>query len=131
MKKSGILNSQLSRVVSQMGHTDGICIGDAGLPVPCGTERIDLAVLPGVPSFLQVVDSLLQELQVEKVVLAQEIKTNNPDIHQEIIRRLPNADVVYVSHEEFKSLTKDCKAVIRTGEFSPYANVVLKSGVVF
>ena len=44
MKRNGILNSDISRVLSYLGHTDQICIGDCGLPIPDETERIDLAL---------------------------------------------------------------------------------------
>lgn len=131
MKKGRILNPQLSHVVASMGHTDGIVVADCGLPIPKGVERIDLAVSEGVPGFLQVLDVLLTELQVEKLVLAEEIKVNNPHILKEIIRRLEGVEIEWVSHEDFKVMTSECKAVVRTGECSPYANVILKSGVIF
>ena len=54
MKKNGILNSDISRVLSYMGHTDQIAVGDCGLPIPEETERIDLALKFGVPGFIDV-----------------------------------------------------------------------------
>ena len=58
MKRQGILNSDISRVLSYMGHTDTICIGDCGLPIPDETERIDLAVKFGQPSFMDVLEEV-------------------------------------------------------------------------
>ena len=58
MKQQGILNSDISRVLSYMGHTDTICIGDCGLPIPDETERIDLAVKFGQPSFMDVLEEV-------------------------------------------------------------------------
>lgn len=131
MKKGKLLNSRISAVISEMGHTDTIVIADAGLPIPNGVERIDLAVNAGLPDFLSVLQTVLSELEVEKYTLANEINFKNPTVEKKIKELLPEAEDFYVSHEDFKKLTKNAKAVIRTGECSPYANIILHSGVVF
>ncbi|MGD9807147.1 MAG: D-ribose pyranase [Deferribacterales bacterium] len=131
MKKGKLLNSRISAVIAEMGHTDMIVIADAGLPIPDGVERIDLAVCKGLPDFLSVLENVVSELQVEKYTLANEINFNNPSIEKAVKKQLKGAEDHYVSHEDFKELTKKAKAVIRTGECTPYANVILHSGVVF
>lgn len=137
MKRHGILNSDISRVLSYMGHTDQICIGDCGLPIPDETERIDLAVKFGVPAFMDVLKEVAGDMKIEKIFLAEEIKTNNPVILNEIETYFANPEtgfmleIVYISHKELKEMTKECKAVIRTGETSPYANIILQSGCIF
>lgn len=139
MKKGKLLNSELSRVISRLGHTDKLAIGDAGLPIPDSVERIDLALVAGVPSFMQVVEAITYEMQVEKVILASEIAQANPTVHQQFLSHIQllekqqgnSISIEYVSHQEFKADNADCKAVIRTGEYSPYANVILCAGVVF
>jgi len=129
MKKTKMINSELSYVISQMGHTDSLTIGDCGLPIPSQTKRIDLALTLNVPTFIQTLDVILEELCVEEAIIATEIKEINPEVYKAIKKRVSNLQEV--SHEEFKVLTKDSKAVVRTGECSPYANIILKSGVVF
>lgn len=131
MKKNGILNSEISRVISYMGHTDQITIGDCGLPIPSDVERIDLSVILGVPSFIDVLDAMIQDFKVEKIFLAEEIKSKNPSQNEEILKRFEGIEVVYISHEELKQMTQGSKAVIRTGEASPYSNIILQSGVIF
>lgn len=135
MKKNGILNSDISGVLSYMGHTDRICIADCGLPVPDGITRIDLALKFGVPSFSETLQTVADDMKIEKIILASEIKDLNPSLHEEILRYFEkeggNPEVTYVAHDEFKRLTADCKAVIRTGENTPYANVILQSGCIF
>lgn len=131
MKKTTLLNSQISSVIAEMGHTQTLTIGDAGLPVPFGTDRIDLALVKGIPSFLDVLDAVLTELCVERIVLAEEIRTVNPEMEAEILKRFPGIQVDYVPHEEFKEQTEDSMAVIRTGETRSYSNVILVSGVTF
>lgn len=131
MKKNGILNSDISRVLSYMGHTDKICIGDCGLPIPEETERIDLAVTLGIPSFIEVLKNVALDMKIEKIYLAEEIKDNNPEILNAIIAMIPNVAVEFINHEDFKHMTRECKAVVRTGENSPYANIILQSACIF
>ncbi len=86
MKVGGILNADISRVLSYMGHTDRLCIGDCGLPIPEETERIDLALKFGTPSFMEVLKEIGADMKVEKIILAVEIKSQNPTVHSEILK---------------------------------------------
>lgn len=135
MKKTGILNSDISRVLSYMGHTDTLGIGDCGLPIPSETERIDLSVRFGVPSFIDVLGEISEDMVYQKIILAEEIKQNNPDILAQIQNLVNKKDadieIVFVSHSELKEKTKKCKAVVRTGEVTPYANIILEAGCCF
>lgn len=131
MKKTKVINSDLSRVISQMGHFDTLAIGDAGMPVPFDCEKIDLAVTNGVPSFMDVLTNVLEELEVQRIFLAEEIKEHNPAIEAQILEVLPDVDVVYIPHEQMKKDLSKAHAFVRTGEMTPYANIILESGVVF
>ncbi|GED02689.1 D-ribose pyranase [Bacillus atrophaeus] len=131
MKKHGILNSHLAKILADLGHTDKIVIADAGLPVPDSVLKIDLSLKPGVPGFKDVTELLAEEMVVEKVTAASEIKTANPQIANFIENQFKKQPVEYLSHEEFKQLTKEAKAIIRTGEVTPYANCILQAGVIF
>ena len=138
MKRHGILNSNISRVLSAMGHTDRIAIADCGLPVPEGRERIDLAVTFGNPRFTDVLKAVSNDMKIEAVVLAEEIKEQNPQILEEIQELFASLEtgfkpekVEFVPHTRFKEMTKECWAVIRTGETTPYANIILQSGCIF
>ncbi|BET64413.1 D-ribose pyranase [Yersinia pseudotuberculosis] len=139
MKKGVLLNADISAVISRLGHTDQIVIGDAGLPIPATTTRIDLALTRGVPGVLQVVDVVTQEMQVENAYLAEEIVKNNLQLHEALLVLLTQLEqqqgnqiaLRYISHEAFKEQTKQSRAVIRSGECSPFANIILGSGVTF
>ncbi|MDL5143176.1 D-ribose pyranase [Bacillus atrophaeus] len=131
MKKHGILNSHLAKILADLGHTDKIVIADAGLPVPDSVLKIDLSLKPGIPGFKDVTELLREEMVVEKVTAASEIKTANPQIANFIENQFKKQPVEYLSHEEFKQLTKEAKAIIRTGEVTPYANCILQAGVIF
>ena len=131
MKKSKVINSDISRVIAQMGHFDKLSIGDAGMPVPPTTEKIDLAVDNGIPSFMEVLNNVLEELEVQRIYLAEEIKTENPAMLEAIQKRLPNTPISFIPHSEMKQELNNVHAFIRTGEMTPYANILLESGVVF
>ena len=133
MKRAGILNSDISRVLSYLGHTDTICIGDCGLPIPDEVERIDLALCFGEPTFMRTLEIVAADMKIERIVLAEEIKTQNPTVLAQIEKLFEgqNVEVEYVPHTQFKVLTHDCKAVIRTGETTPFANIILQSGCIF
>ena len=139
MKKTTLLNSHLSALVARVGHTDDIVLADAGLPIPAGPQRIDLAVSPGLPGLLPVLSALLTELQLESVILAQEMITASPQMHQLLLAHIAEAAtaqgkeiaVSYISHEQFKQDNARAKAVVRTGECTPYANLILRCGVPF
>ncbi|MDO6654909.1 D-ribose pyranase [Anaerobacillus sp. 1_MG-2023] len=130
MKRRGMLNSHISKVLADLGHTDQIVIADAGLPVPAGVKKIDLALKPGMPAFTDVVNELLNEMVVERVTLAKEIEGNQKVYHW-LKGKLQDTEQDYVDHEVFKEKTKQAKVVIRTGETTPYANCILHSGVIF
>lgn len=135
MKKHGILNSSISKVLADLGHTDQITIGDCGLPIPASVEKIDLALALGSPSFDQVFELVLEDMKVEKVFLAAEIKEKNPEMLAKIEMLLdhedPSIEIVWISHEQFKQQSHHSRAIIRTGEASPYSNIILQSAVVF
>lgn len=126
-------------MIARLGHTDSIVLGDAGLPIPEGPQRIDLALTPGIPSFLQVAQAVTSEMQVESAIMAQEIRQHNPQRHSELLALLDvlqqqqgnTISIRYISHEQFKQQAQCSQATIRSGEITPYANVILVAGVTF
>jgi D-ribose pyranase len=131
MKKIGIINGPISAVIASLGHTDTVVIADAGLPVPSGPERIDLALSAGLPAFLDTLRVVLTEMQVERAVVASEMLEVSPTVYQAIKALLGETPIDTLPHESFKQETRSARAVIRTGEFTPYANIILVAGVVF
>lgn len=131
MKHRGVLHPGLARTLSELGHGERIALADAGLPIPATTPRIDLAFAPGQPPLLQVLDAVLSELHVEAYVVAEESRVQAPWLLEALAQRLPDAELIVVSHEELKVAAGHARAVVRSGEFRPYANVLLQSGVNF
>lgn len=131
MKGQGILNAQLIREIAAVGHTQTITIGDAGLPIPQGTKVIDLAVVKGVPSFVDVLQAVCSELVVESYVYAVEADTANPEIVKAMRCIMQDMPFQAVPHETLKEMSRQSNVIIRTGECTSYANVVLVAGVNF
>ncbi|VRB55898.1 D-ribose pyranase [Streptococcus pneumoniae] len=131
MKKYGILNSNIAKLADDLGHMDWVCIGYLGLPVPKGVDKIDLALRKGSPSFLEVLKEYSDHVLIEKIFLAEEIKEQNTEQWQAVLDLLgSNIIIEYISHEELKAMNTKVKAVIRTGEDTPYSNIILQSGVI-
>ncbi len=131
MKKQGILHQGISTLVASMGHTDTLVVADAGLPISEMVWRLDLALTEGVPSFLQTVQVILQELEVQEAIIAEEMAAKSPKLFQQLRELLGDIPISQVPHEELKERTQEAKGIVRTGEFTPYANVILVAGVVF
>lgn len=131
MKKTGTLNQPLSSVIASMGHMDSLVIADAGLPIPSETQRIDLALTDGVPGFIETVRVVLTELEVEHAIIADEMLTTSPHLHTALMELLGDIPIENMAHERFKEKTSSARAIVRTGEFTPFANIILVSGVVF
>jgi D-ribose pyranase len=131
VKKIGILNQPISSVIAGLGHKDTLVIADAGLSIPRETHRIDLALVEGIPAFLDTLRAVLTEMQVERAVVAEELLEASPDVYEAIKRLLGDVPIDTVSHSVLKGHMGSACAVIRTGEFTPYANIILVAGVVF
>ncbi len=132
MKKNGILQPELLKLIAESGHTDEIVVTDAGLPLPESVNtKIDLALTKDMVPFLVALDQVLNEFSVEKIILASEIKEVSPQMGEEILKRFPEISVEYISHIEFKERTKRARGLVRSGEHTPYANVILVGGVVY
>ncbi|AYX89765.1 D-ribose pyranase [Staphylococcus cohnii] len=129
MYKTGILNSEISKVLSDLGHTDTIIIADCGLPIPDGVKKIDLALTFGHPSFEEVFNLVKAHMKIEQLTIANEMIKQNSALYVKLLAE--NIDMVTESHEKLKMYSKDVKAIIRTGEATPYANAILSSGVLF
>ena len=129
MRRGGIMNAQLAGAIARLGHTDLVVVCDVGFPIPTGPEVVDLAFVPGVPPFERVLSGLLEELVVEGATAAEEVVENNARVYDLLLSGLPELELVL--HEDLKRHSRDARLVVRTGENTPYANVVLRCGVAF
>lgn len=128
MKKSGLLNPNLSRAIARLGHTDAFVIADCGLPIPADVPVIDLALVFGIPRFADVLGAILEEVVVEGFTIASEA---GQDVRNLLKQRVPGEAIAEVPHEEFKKLVAGAAFVVRTGETTTYANALVRCGVPF
>ena len=131
MKKIGILNRDISRIVAETGHYDGVVVCDAGFPIPKGVPCIDLSLHFGSPTVLEVLRELAVELPVELFYYASEILDVEPNREAQVREIFPDAQPVTMSHAEFKHLAAKANAVIRTGDTLSYSNVLVVTGVTY
>jgi len=129
MRIDGIWHPRLAQLVTAIGHGELIVVADAGLPVPPGVEPIDLLWRRGEPPLLPVVEALLAECVVEAATVAHELV--DVELSAGLTHLLGRIPTWTVSHEHLKHLTASARAIVRTGEAVPYANVVLRAGVGF
>lgn len=129
MRRSGLWHPRLVQLVVGLGHGDELIVADPGLSVPVGVETIDLVWSRGEPGFIPVVRAILAELVVEHATVATELSDEKVlrDLHDE----LGDTPLTRVPHKDLKAATVTARAVVRTGEDTPYANVVLRAGVPF
>jgi D-ribose pyranase len=126
MKKSGLLNPELLAAIGELGHTDEFAVCDGGFPIPDGLPRIDLAYKPGMAPFLDVLEAIMDEVVAEGAVIAEEASA---EVAGNIEKLVGTAE--RIPHDELKDRSYGVKFVVRTGEFTPYSNVIVICGVPF
>jgi len=129
MKEVGILNSRIAKIISEQGHGDLLMVVDAGFAIPKGIEVVDISLSENTPMVLEVLDELKKFYSVEKMILAQQTKNANPVFASKVSSVWgEDMDVEVIEHLELKKKAKEVKAIIRTGDFTAYGNVILVSG---
>ena len=56
------------------------------------------------------------------------MKEYNPEIEAHMEEKLPEAEDKFVPFDDLRKLGKHCRFAIRTGEATPHANVILRTG---
>ncbi len=133
MKKHGILHAQLSYVIANLGHGDMLVVCDSGFPIPYDKEKIDLALAAGIPSFEQVLKLLMAEVKVEKAIVAKETSERSPHMQNIMQDALAGIEMETISHERFKQIGWETTNItfVRSGEQTPFSNLILVAGVTF
>jgi D-ribose pyranase len=133
MKKNGILNPRLSYILASMGHTNKLVICDAGFPIPRQAECVDLSLVANIPRFMDTLKAVLSELKIEGAIIAEEMLEKSPHMYETVRAALPAVEIQNVTHAQFKQITRRDNdiAFVRTGEITPFANIILISGVTF
>ena len=129
MKETGILNIDISDALAHLGHMDELIVCDAGFPIPAGIRTIDVSIKANQPTTLEVLAEILNHFSVEKIVLAEESQQHSPTMFARLTGLFDkDVTVETMPRTAFKIRAKGVKAVIRTGDFTAYSNILLVSG---
>ena len=129
MKETGAINRGIDAAISKQGHGDLLMVTDAGFAIPLGVEVIDLSLDENKPMVLEVLEMLKKYFSVEKMIMANETKNISPTLFSNISKAFGDGvPVETIEHSALKEMSKTVKAVIRTGDFTAYGNVILVSG---
>jgi len=129
MKETGFLNRDITDIISMMGHMDEMIVCDAGFPIPLGIPTVDISLAKDKPTVLELLEELLKHFSVEKIIMANQTKETSPSRFEAIVNMFDkDMPVETMDHSDFKQRSHSVKAVIRTGDFTAYSNVLLISG---
>jgi D-ribose pyranase len=129
MKETGLLNTEVSDVISHLGHMDELIVCDAGFPIPLGIRTVDISLKVNQPTTLEVLSEILQHFSVEKIILAEETQKHSPSMFAQLTGLFDKSVAVEtMPHTDFKLRSRGVKAIVRTGDFTAYSNILLVSG---
>ena len=129
MKEVGIVNRELARVLSEQGHGDLLMVVDAGFAIPKNADVVDISLTENCPMVIDTLKELKKFFSVEKLIFANDTSDVSPTLFSKITELFgTDVPVEMVTHPQIKELSHKVKAVIRTGDFTAYANVILVSG---
>jgi D-ribose pyranase len=125
----GILNPQLLSLLARVRHTNTLVIADRGFPFWAMLETVDLSLVDGVPTVLQVLAAVRQNFVVGEAYMAEEfLKVNPAATRKAYAAALSGVRVAHEPHVDFKRRVPGAIGLIRSGDTVQYANMILVSG---
>jgi D-ribose pyranase len=129
MLAQGILNPQLLSLLARVRHTNTLVIADRGFPFWPMIETVDLSLVDGVPTVLQVLSAVRRNFVVGEVYMAEEFAgANTGATRGAFAAALKGTRVVREPHVEFKRRVPGAIGLVRSGDTVQYANMILVSG---
>ena len=127
----GILNPQINSLLARVRHTNMLVIADRGFPFWPSIETVDISLVDNIPTVLQVFEAIRANFDIGKIIMAEEfIQANNADVNKLFAAAISPIPHQYVAHTELKRLVPAAIGLIRTGDTTQYANMILISGPV-
>jgi D-ribose pyranase len=128
MLKSGILNPAINSLLSRVRHTNTLVIADRGFPFWPEIETVDISLVDDIPRVLDVLRAIQQNFVIGAAIMAEEFRSANGVETQNIFARaLPDIDITYEPHVEFKKRVPKAIGLIRTADTTQYANIIIQS----
>jgi D-ribose pyranase len=128
MLAQGILNPHLLSLLARVRHTNMLVIADRGFPFWPMIETVDLSLVDGVPTVLQVLAAVRQNFVVGEAYMAEEfLQVNSAATRKAYAAALRGAKVAHEPHVDFKKRVPGAIGLIRSGDTVQYANMILVS----
>lgn len=128
MIRTGILNPAINSLLARVRHTNILVIADRGFPYWPQIETVDISLIDDVPRVLEVLRAVLANFHAGKAFMAAEFQSANTEATVEGFRAaLADVPLSFESHIEFKKRVPLAIGLIRTGDTTQYANIILES----
>lgn len=128
MLKSGVLNPALLSLLARVRHTNTLVISDRGFPFWPQIETVDISLIDGIPTVLDVLRAIRPGFVIGRAFMAEEfLKNNNAETRSAFEHALSGISITHESHVQFKERVPRCIGLIRTGDTIQYANMILES----
>lgn len=127
MLRSGILNPRILELVARIRHTNTLVIADRGFPYWPQIETVDISLIDDVPTVMQVFDALQENFVLGSVWVAEEFKAHNSAEKLAALQSSTGDKLHFESHLQLKERVPHAIGLIRTGDTTQYANLVIES----
>ncbi len=128
MLQSGILNPHVLNLLARIRHTNTLVIADWAFPFWPEIETVDISLTLGIPTVLDVLDLLTPNFKIGRIWQAEEFLANNPSEKVEAFARsFGEIPLTREPHVDFKKRVPGAIGLIRTGDPTPYGNIILES----
>jgi D-ribose pyranase len=128
MLRTGILNPQINSLLSRVRHTNTLVIADRGFPFWPSLETIDISLVDGIPTVLDVLRAIRPNFVIGKAWMAEEFLHNNAaETRAAFTAALEGIAVEHQPHTDFKRRVPQAIGLIRTGDTIQYANLIIES----
>ena len=128
MLRTGILNPAINSLISRVRHTNTVVIADRGFPFWPRIETVDISLVDDVPRVLDVLRAIRANFVIGRVFMAEEfLAVNGNGERAKLEREISGVPFVFEPHIEFKKRVPDAIGLVRTGDTTPYANMILES----
>jgi D-ribose pyranase len=129
MIRQGILNPLINSLLCRVRHTNMLVIADRGFPYWPGIETVDISLVDGIPTVLQVLEAIRPNFDIVQIYMAREFREENtPEAQERLAKATAGIPLVFEPYAEMKKRVPQAIGLIRTGDTTQYANMVLVSG---
>lgn len=125
---NGIVNRDLNRLLGEQGHKDRFMLCDAGMAIPKDAKCVDLSYAKFKPMVTEVLAEIQKYFEIESVAILKETKENSPERFREFLGMLKKEQIEMTDIVTVRKEANDMKFFIRTGDYTPFSNLVITSG---